>query len=52
MDFTWSFKYFSFKYKFYFLMKKPEFKNSDLAKQIEKTFPDAKLIDIEEDNND
>ena len=32
--------------------KLQEFKNSDLAKQIEKTFPDAKLIDIEEDNND
>ena len=32
MDFTWSFKYFSFKYKFYFLMKKPEFKNTDLVR--------------------
>ena len=29
-----------------------EFTKSELAKQVEKTFPDAKLIDIEEDNND
>ena len=32
--------------------KLEEFKNSDLARQIEKAFPDAKLIDIQEDNND
>ncbi len=34
----------SFKYK--------EFEKSDLAKQIKETFPDAELIDIQEDTND
>ena len=29
-----------------------EFKKSDLAKQMEKAFPDAKLIDIQEESND
>ena len=29
-----------------------EFKESDLAKQIQDSFPDARLIDIQEDNND
>jgi len=32
--------------------KLEEFKKSNLAKQIEKAFPDAKLIDIQEENND
>ena len=32
--------------------KLTEFKKSELAKQIEKAFPDAKLVDIQEDNND
>ena len=32
--------------------KLEEFKKSDLAKQIEEAFPDAKLIDILEENND
>jgi len=34
----------SFKFK--------EFEESDLAKQIKETFPDAELIDIQEDSND
>jgi DNA polymerase-3 subunit gamma/tau len=34
----------SFKFK--------EFEKSDLAKQIKESFPDAELIDIQEDNND
>ncbi len=34
------------------LSKLVEFKKSELADQIEKAFPDAKLIDIQEDNND
>ena len=29
-----------------------DFKRSDIAKQIEEAFPDAKLIDIQEENND
>jgi len=29
-----------------------EFKKSELAKKIDKTFPDAKLVSIQEDNND
>ncbi len=36
----------------YKLSKLTEFKNSELAKKIEETFPDAKLADIEEGNND
>ena len=32
--------------------KLEEFKNSDLARQIEKAFPDARIIDIREENND
>ena len=32
--------------------KLEEFKKSDLAKQMEKAFPDAKLIDIQEEDND
>ena len=32
--------------------KLAEFKKSDLAKEIEETFPDAKLIDIQEEKND
>ena len=32
--------------------KLEEFKRSDIAKQIEEAFPDAKLIDIQEENND
>jgi len=32
--------------------KLKEFKKSDLAKQIEEAFPDAKLVDIQEENND
>jgi len=34
------------------LSKLVEFKKSELADQIEKAFPDAKLIDIQEDTND
>ena len=29
-----------------------EFKRSDVARQIEKAFPDSKLIDVLEENND
>jgi len=32
--------------------KLAEFKKSDLAKQMEEAFPDAKLVDIQEENND
>jgi DNA polymerase-3 subunit gamma/tau len=32
--------------------KLEEFKKSDLARQIEEAFPDAKLIDIQEESND
>ena len=32
--------------------KLEEFKKSDLAKQMEEAFPDAKLVDIQEENND
>ena len=32
--------------------KLEEFKKSEIAKQIKKAFPDAKLIDIQEDDND
>jgi DNA polymerase-3 subunit gamma/tau len=32
--------------------KLEDFKRSDIAKQIEEAFPDAKLIDIQEENND
>ena len=32
--------------------KLEDFKKSDIAKQIEEAFPDAKLIDIQEENND
>ena len=32
--------------------KLAEFQRSDLAKQMEETFPDAKLIDIQEESND
>ena len=32
--------------------KLEEFKRSDVARQIEEAFPDAKLIDIQEENND
>ena len=32
--------------------KLKDFKRSDIAKQIEEAFPDAKLIDIQEENND
>ena len=32
--------------------KLEEFKKSDLALQIEEAFPDAKLINIQEENND
>jgi DNA polymerase-3 subunit gamma/tau len=32
--------------------KLEEFKKSDLARQIEEAFPDVKLIDIQEENND
>jgi len=32
--------------------KLEEFKKSDIAKQIKEAFPDAKLIDIQEENND
>ena len=32
--------------------KLEEFKKSDLALQIEEAFPDAELINIQEDNND
>ena len=34
------------------LSKLMEFKNSDLAKQIEEAFPDADLIDIKEDKDE
>ena len=34
------------------LSKVNEFKDSDLAKKIELSFPDAKLIDIKEGDND
>ena len=33
-------------------LKLEEFKKSDIAKQIEEALPDAKLIDVEEGNND
>ena len=29
-----------------------EFKKGELAKQIEEAFPDAKLVDIQEEKND
>ena len=29
-----------------------DFKKSDIAKQIEEAFPDAKLIDVQEEKND
>ena len=32
--------------------KLAEFKKSDLARQMEEVFPDAKLVDIQEENND
>ena len=32
--------------------KLEEFKKSDLAQQIEKAFPDAKIIDIQEEKDD
>ncbi len=32
--------------------KLEEFKKSDLALQIEEAFPDAELINIQEENND
>ena len=32
--------------------KLTEFKKTDLAKQIEDAFPDAKLVDVQEGNND
>ena len=32
--------------------KLEEFKRSDVARQIEEAFPDAKIIDIQEENND
>ena len=32
--------------------KLAEFKKSDLAKQMKEAFPDAKLVDIQEENND
>jgi len=32
--------------------KLEEFKKSDLARQIKEAFPDAKIVDIQEENND
>ena len=32
--------------------KLEEFKKSDLALQIKEAFPDAKIVDIQEENND
>ena len=32
--------------------KLKEFETSDLAKEIQETFPDAELIDIQEGNNE
>ena len=32
--------------------KLKEFEESDLAKQIKETFPDAELVEVEEDKND
>ena len=32
--------------------KLKEFEESDLAKQIKETFPDAELIDVQEESND
>ena len=32
--------------------KLEEFKNSNFSQKIEKAFPDIKLIDIQEDNDD
>ena len=34
------------------ISKFKEFEKSDVAKKIEKAFPDAKLIEISEDKND